>query len=225
MPAFVDRRAGSAQYLDLLQSRGVPALHSTLPYGDVSFNGHGPKGKVKVGVEIKTTADFEDSFSSKRLLSQLVGMVKEYQHIIILVTGQAPIHPGYAFTFWFQAGILLHRELDEQDAADWLASLYNWWQKPWNKHSSLKGLELPRQGKDESLIPVDPSPTRLWSACLPGIGWELSGRVAREFASPLDLATASEDRWGQIQGIGPKRATAIRHWIRGLYTAKYKWTR
>lgn len=214
MPCFIDRRDGSRQYLDLLQDRGIPALMSTLQYGDVSFVGNGPKGKVKVGVEVKTTTDFRDSFDSKRLVSQLAGMLPMYDHTLLLVVGP-DVHPGHAFTFWFQAGVLLHHATDEQAAADWLAALWRWWQKPWSKHSSLKGLELPRQGKDESLIPVDPSLTRMWAACLPGIGWELSGRIAKRFNAPVDLVAVPTSKWA-VPGLGPKKLSAISKAIRGF---------
>lgn len=218
MPCFVDRRDGSRQYLDLLQERGVPALLASLPYGDVSFAGNGPQGKVRVGVEVKTLSDFHDSFDSKRLMSQLAGMLPMYDHTLLLVVGPA-VHPGHAFTFWFQAGVLLHHATDEQAAADWLAALWRWWQKPWSRHSSLKGLELPRKGKDESLIPVDPSPTRVQAHILPGVGWELSGRIASRFKSPEDLFLSmrmiGRPNWQGIPGVGPKKIEAIRQWMKG----------
>lgn len=217
MPVFVDRRSGSAQYLDLLQERGVPALLHTLQFGDISFVGNGPKGKVKVGVEVKSTSDFSDSFDSKRLVSQLTGMRQQYDETLLLVTGQHHVHPGHAFTFWFQAGVLMHRTLDVQDGADWLAALWRWWEKPWSKHSSLKGLELPRQG--ETLIPIDPTPTRVQAHVLPGVGWELSGRIAARFDSPEDMFLSmrmiGHPKWQGIPGVGPKKIEAIRQWMKG----------
>ena len=207
----VDPREGSKQYATLLEARGLPVTVERLPYGDVAFSGHGPKGLVQIGVEIKTAGDFASSFSDKRWHQQLGGMQRMYDHSVLLVTNDwDDIHPGLFLSMHYLGGILVHTSLGSEEGAEWIESLYKWWQKPWEKHQSLQGLQLPQDRSSEfTLVPTDHSLTRLWAACLPGIGWELSARVERQFPSAAHLALAPREAWTDVDGIGKARAQAI----------------
>lgn len=213
----VDCRDGSRQYTDLLSAHRCPTTRTTLPYGDLAFEGSGPDGVVEIGIEVKTLGDFSASYRNHRLQRQLRGMRKRYGVSILLITGvyTDEVNEASLFSLYFQAQVLTKTVETEKDGAKWVARLYNWWQKPWDKHTSMKGLYMPEGPDEESLIPVEPSLTRRWAACLPGIGWELSGRVAKELEAPGDIALVSEMWWRGIEGVGPKKAEAIVKAIKG----------
>jgi ERCC4-type nuclease len=85
---LVDNRIGSKDLLSSLPERLNPQT-ATLPYGDVSFVGKGPNGKLfNVGVEIKTISDSLDSFTSKRFVAdQLPGLLECYDRVYYLLEG------------------------------------------------------------------------------------------------------------------------------------------
>ncbi len=86
-----------------------------------------------------------------------------------------------------------------------LVNLYNWWQKPWESHSSVEAVKLqsgnPLTGKVSTLRRV--------AAALPGVGWELSRRVEQHFKSVENMAGALSSEWMEVSGIGKGRALEI----------------
>lgn len=211
----VDPRRGSKQYIELIAAYKCPTTSSLLPFGDFAFEGSGPRGVVEIGVEVKDLQDFSSSYRNKRLQQQLRGMRDEYDVSILLITGvyTDEVNEASLFSLYFQAQVLTKTVETEDDAAAWVAKLYSWWQKPWDRHTSMKGLYIPL-GQEESVIPVEPSPTRVCAALMPGIGWELSGRIAKIVKAPEDLF--KDLSWmDKVPGIGEKKQLAILRWMRG----------
>lgn len=84
---LIDNRAGSG---DLI---AYPPLNAhgelcRLSAGDVAITGNGPRGTVRVGVEVKSITDLISSFSNGRLQdTQIPGMQKEYDVLWLLYYG------------------------------------------------------------------------------------------------------------------------------------------
>jgi len=84
----LDDRAGSKDLAPHLRHRGLEIALTRLEYGDLSFDGSGPRGPVLVGVEYKTIRDLLASMRSGRLPGhQLPGMVRRYDYYYLIVEG------------------------------------------------------------------------------------------------------------------------------------------
>jgi len=84
----VDDRAGSDSLIVPLRALGLDVKSTRLSYGDVSFDGQGPRGPVLIGVEYKSVRDLLASMRNGRLPGhQLPGMAREYDIYYLLVEG------------------------------------------------------------------------------------------------------------------------------------------
>lgn len=115
------------------------------------------------------------------------------------------------------AHVLLTRDVGHT-AYD-ICELYHWFQKAWNKHTSMNTLYTGhswdtqvKQSEELVMIPtIDhrPSLTRLWAAGIEGIGVKMSADAERVFKTPRELANADESDWMNVPGIGLKTASGI----------------
>src|SRR5579872_5890163 len=87
---LVDKRAGSSEFYPLLQSLGLDAQLTMMPFGDVAWVGVGPNQcPVNVGIEIKKIDDALACLISGRMAAnQIPGMIKSYDHIYFLLIGE-----------------------------------------------------------------------------------------------------------------------------------------
>lgn len=115
----IDRRAGSQELFAPLQQMGIPVRLTTLDSADLAFDGHGPTGPVRVGVEVKTLADYLQSLASGRWTGhQLPKLTAAYPYRYLLIEGlwrpaldgsglltvPAPRRRGSARLAWVEAG-------------------------------------------------------------------------------------------------------------------------
>ncbi len=249
MALIVDSRVGSTptesraarakSLIHDLRRLGVPAKLGKLRFGDVSFVGQGPKGAIRVGIELKTiTGLLTDMVTGRFAGTQIPGMQRAYARRYLLLQGamRPSIHDGLlevprgSDRWWspsprimyidfvkfvddigLRAGFEIRRSWNHMDTLYHLAGIFLGWQVPWDKHKGLKSF-------DESGVVImdEPSLTRLWGKALPKVGWERSEAVDKRFETPLDLAQASQREWEKIPGIG--KIIAARAWraIRGL---------
>lgn len=171
----------------MLDDRNLPLTVKTLPAGDVKFIGCGPEGRpVRVGVEIKTVNEFLSSIYTKRLSRlQVPLMVKHYEDKWLIVEGQIRrsdngrvelLHPflgwveplgashdwgtvqSFLLSLRIKGGINVWFVADRDGTADWIASLYYWWRKDWDKHTTFNGVYLGANAQPEDsggdLVPV-----------------------------------------------------------------------
>ena len=83
---YVDYRRGSGSdgkgkelLQPIIRKLGIACESTELPYGDVSFEGKGPKGPVTVGIERKTLNDMLSCIDDSRFSGhQYIGMTKLY---------------------------------------------------------------------------------------------------------------------------------------------------
>lgn len=115
---------------------------------------------------------------------------------------------------------IVRKACNKHDALHQIINLHNWWQKPWDSHGSTKAVKY-----QSNQIFTKASTCRLIAAQLPGVGWDMAGKVERWFeGNVLRMIDATEDDWAEISwttekgkknSIGPKRAAAIYQALRG----------
>ena len=77
-----------------------------------------------------------------------------------------------------------------------LAGIYQWWQKDWDSHQSTEAVK-----SQTDSIYRKPSTTRAVASSLPGVGWELAGKVERTFGSVIAMANASIEEWAGVSWV------------------------
>lgn len=85
---LVDRRVGSAELVPVLEFQGLKTEITDLAFGDIAFEGHGPRGLCMIGIERKVLRDMIQSMRSGRFSAhQLPGMVQTYDFGYLIVEG------------------------------------------------------------------------------------------------------------------------------------------
>lgn len=236
------RLRDSCKELQTLVHRiGVPAELAQLEFGDACFDGNGPDGQVMIGVERKTLSDMLNCIDDSRYTAhQRPGMMAMYRYNFLFVEGlwKPDIQTGYMMEFvgsmtWrpyryrtqftryhklFRyllsvqlAGtpVILTRDLEH--TAFNLCELYHYFSKKWENHTAL----METQKLNMPSLTGKPSLVRRWSSELEGVGVKLSLEAEKVFPNPFALASADEEQWMKIPGVGYKLAKAIVKAIRG----------
>lgn len=229
----VDTRAGSKDLIEPLRAAGLVVEGCRLTAGDVEWVGRGPKGApVLVGVEYKKWADLLTCMRDGRFAEQVRGMAKCQDYRWLLVEGRirpgkkgvieepnrgggwAEMHGHYTYqeaaawitTMASRAGVLVWRTESFAETVAWLRAQYLWWTaKDWEEHRAHLDFYQPRDAEQF----VEPSVVQLMAMALPGVGTAKAVAIASEFDSPLDMATAEEERWRKIDGIGKTMAERL----------------
>ena len=243
-PILVDDREGSKDLVPLLKKRRLPVKATRLDFGDVAWEGHGPKGGCKVGIEYKTVRDVLSSMTSGRYAGhQLPGMIRQYDYVYLLVWGmvredyESGLLQEYGkFDKWWDVTVGQTRFMYQQYAAylDTMQTKVGVKVIRVNReheaaaeiHSLYRwwtSKKWEQHGSDKVLYtPPPPSalfmkPTlvRKWATALDGIGWEKSLGVEQKFKTALDLALADPREWMEVPGIGKGLAEKAVRLIRG----------
>lgn len=82
-----------------------------------------------------------------------------------------------------------------------IVNRYNWWQKPWEEHSSTDPIKT-----QVDVMFTKPSLIRVIASNLPGIGWVRSKAVEQAFLNTHNMVNAPHEAWEAIEGIGEKTA-------------------
>lgn len=108
-------------------------------------------------------------------------------------------------------GVIITYTQDLAHTAYNLAEMYQYFQKPWGRHTSM----LETQKLQIPSLTGRPSLVRRWASDLDGVGVEKSMAADRIFKNGFDLALGDESDWLQIPGVGEKTAASIVKQIRG----------
>ena len=92
-----------------------------------------------------------------------------------------------------------------------ICEIYNYFQKPWEDHTSM--LELHKIAIPD--MRVKPPLVRKWAAAIDDIGVKMSLAAEDIFKTPYDLACADETDWMRIPRLGVKTARKIIREVRG----------
>ena len=119
------------------------------------------------------------------------------------------------------AGVVIIRSNNKRETAAIVCNRFDWYQKPWEKHESLrvtyKAAPPPRRLRR-------PGVAARFAAELLSIKWVLADRLAAEFSSVLDMVGAPaprkmpkqlRERWEGIEGIGKVKAAQAWAELRG----------
>uniref|UniRef100_A0A6M3K154 Putative nuclease n=1 Tax=viral metagenome TaxID=1070528 RepID=A0A6M3K154_9ZZZZ len=217
-----------------------------LSYGDVMFTGNGPEGVTyRIGIERKVVRDLISSMANGRLVGhQLAGMKNSYNVVYVLVEGafrpaqDSGLVEMYSRHCWHVAdfgesrrrfmyrdivaflntlgicgGVTVLRAGTRVETAAIVSALHYWWtNKEFEEHHGHMKEFVP-----EVVLPLGKvSTVRRVAMTLPGIGWELSSRVADKFENVLQMVSAPVEEWETIPGIGNGIATKAVRELRGL---------
>jgi ERCC4-type nuclease len=106
----------------------------------------------------------------------------------------------------YLAGVIVKRSFDVRETAAIILALYTWFQRPLDRHQSLKMIyKQPRP----SVSLVRPGLLRRLASELPDIGWEKSGAAEQHFGSVIGMMLADEKDWQRIPGIGKTTAQRV----------------
>lgn len=242
----VDDRIGSVDLVPIFQKHAQSPAVSALRLfsGDVAFDGMGPKGAVRIGIERKRMRDMISSMRKGRYSgSQLPTLLQYYDEFFLFVEGL--FREGFAGALevqgdrggWYplrigdrSSPLIQYTELDR-----FLCTIESHTpvnirrtQSPEDTVSQIVSLYHHRQKPwdkhhshqalytpQSTLMVGKAGLVRKWASDLSGIGWEKSGSVAIKFRTGLELAMAGPEEWLTIPGIGKTLAQRAYDQIRG----------
>ena len=226
---YIDNRVGSKELLPKLPKCSSTLIR--LEYADAAFLGRGIDDvPISIGIERKRIHDLITSMTTGRLSGhQLPGLHASYDIVYLVVEGLwrpnpsdgiletakakhwEPIRFGsrsymakdiykYLNTLRICSGIRICRTGTLRETAQLILSLYQWWNdKALDAHRAHMMLHIPSASLNTKNIPIV---RILAERVLPGIGKEKAKLVFKRFKSVLEMVTASEKDWREIEGIG-----------------------
>jgi ERCC4-type nuclease len=218
----------------MFENLHLKVSRARLKFGDVSFEGNGPEGRVvTVGIEVKRVPDLLQSLKDGRLVgTQLPGLQRSYELPWLMVHGSARpgrdgllevYHPRwkwvkphanvmfkdvqkFLWTMRFKYGVDWRWYPSTEDMVVGIQSLYEWWTgKEWEEHASGQAFDF----STEKTFLYQPSFTRSVAKELPGIGWKRSRDVVHRFRTVESMVLASESEWRSVPGVGKVNARRI----------------
>lgn len=110
------------------------------------------------------------------------------------------------------AGVDILYTRDLTHSAIDVLELFNYWQKRWEDHTSLREVQRVALPTFHGKVPL----VRKWAADIDDIGVKYSERAETLFKTPIKLAQADELQWMRIDGIGAKTAKKIISQVWGM---------
>lgn len=224
-----------AEIIGYIRRFGVPCEPANLEFGDAMFEGKGPDGPILIGIERKALNDLLQCIDDARLAGhQLIGMRDDFKVRVLMVEGHWKAHDpdgflmdsyngiNYGFAKYRSqrvlyaklyrylisvslTGVLVSQARDLWHTAYNICEYYHYFQKPWAAHTAMQEIHkvaIPSLGGKPSL-------TRKWANDIDGIGVKLSEQAERLFRTPIRLATADEQQWLRLPGVGVPTAQRI----------------
>ncbi len=241
-PVFVDRREGSAGLAPFLAGYRLPVEIRHMDYADIAFDGHGPMGPHRIGIERKCLGDMLQSMRSGRLSGhQIPGLMATYDTVYVIVEGVYRCAPesgiletfrrggwaphtlgtqrflwheleGYLATLESKGGVRLRWSSGIGQTAAIVDSLYRWWGKDWARHKALDVVYTP---PPPTLGLVEPSLVRKVAVQLPGVGWDKAAAVDERFKSVAEMVGAGVKDWAALKGFGKVLAARVVRCLKG----------
>ncbi len=201
----------SADFVRLLSDAGVDVERKQLQVGDFLCS-------ERLAVERKTRSDFEQSIMDGRLFSQLSNLISNFPRVAVVVEGesaegriskQALLGAYAAVVSDFGASMFFTR--DTEGTAELLCALA--------KHEQLaKKIPMRVFAKRKTLTAS--ANQRAIAEMLPMVGPKLAKALLERFGNVESLFTASEEELRKVEGVGAKRAKAIRSVIENPYSSE-----
>lgn len=241
---FVDSRAGSDDLIKPLAkalSLDPEDVKTTLPFGDVMFEGRGIGGAaLTIGIEFKKLGEMITSCRDGRFAGhQLPGMLKTYERSYLLIEGtwradrngfvatfqgskrgwqavpgkmRAAEYEKHLLTFGECGAITVTQTDIRESTLRYLVNLYRWWtDSDLDKHTSHLAVHQPAMLGEVSDI-------RRALMQWPGVGREVSKAAEWTFGSVENAATASAQSWAVLdvngKQFGQEKARKVVEFLR-----------
>ncbi len=230
---LIDNRVGSKEFIQFFDPKEARLTH--LEFADFAFAGNGlDTFPWQIGLELKTIEDMLSCIGSGRFTGhQLPGLLNSYQCVYLILQGLWRANPNtgviqkrrgrvwsdiahgrpisykalvnFINTLQVKTDIKFYRTISDKETSDLIKSLYSWWSKPYESHTSCLALHKP--------IPkiqlTEPTLVQIMAFDLPGVGFELSLRVSKYFDNVQQMVNANAKEWQAIEGVGKKKAEMI----------------
>ena len=203
----VDHRE-SADFDAMLGSMGAQVERKQLEVGDFVCSG-------RLVVERKTRADFESSIVDGRLFAQLKNLTENYPRVAIIVEGEttegrvskeALLGAYAAVVSDFGASLFFTRSLEKTTELVFALA----------KHEQRDGKQMMRVFAKRKTLTASAN-QRAMIEMLPMVGPKLAKALLTHFKNIETLVNASEEELKKVEGMGKKRAKAIRSIIENSY--------
>ena len=208
---FADYREKSSGVVKQLVDLGVQTRLEMLGVADYVLS-------ARAAVELKLVDDFVASIIDGRLLEQLKELKRNFERPIIIIQGERDIygvrsvHPnairGMLATMMLGFGIPLIQTRDEAETAQLLLAMAKREQEEGKREFSPHADRKPMTLKEQQEYIV---------SALPNIGPSLARDLLKGLGSVDAVFNATEDRLKEVDGVGEKKAKAIRDIIGGKY--------
>jgi Fanconi anemia group M protein len=173
---------------------------------------------ARCAVEFKTVEDFAQSIVDGRLLAQLKELKQQYERPVIIVEGTQDlfavrnIHPnairGMLATIAVSYGIPIIYTKDTKDTAAQLIAMARREQAlnrdTFQPHAEKRAMSM--QEQQEFIV-----------SALPNVGLNLAKELLKHFKSVKNVVNASEEELKKVDGVGDKKAKAIKDSVEKEY--------
>jgi len=207
----VDSREKSSNVVRELVNLGVSVSMQTLPVADYVIS-------ERVGIELKTKADFVNSIVDKRLLPQIKGLRNNFESPLLIIEGEEDIysirkvHPnairGMLSSIALDYSVPIVYTKNSKDTAELIHTIARREQENKDREFSLRLERKPLTTKEQQEYLVE---------SLPGVGPAIAKALLKELGSVSNVFKASKDDLQKVSNLGPKRADEIRRIIDEKY--------
>lgn len=237
----VDPRVGSRELLKYFTKN--KAVISGELSADFEFLGNGPDGVCNVGIERKQMMEFIADFP-RFANNQLYNMLQVYDFCYLALEGPYQPTPdkhievwetdhwnnrlhndkvpefktfmGRVYTLINRCNFHVIHTVNEMHTAYAIEALYNWYQKPWDTHTSYNIEYTP---PPPPAMPRVPTIMEKMLVQIPSVGWTKAIAIAAEYKSVQALCIAQDYEIADIvvgkQHVGEKSARMIKRYING----------
>jgi Fanconi anemia group M protein len=201
----VDHRERPSGIPDLLALRDVDVREEQLPVGDYILSEH-------IAVERKQATDFLDSLIGHRLFDQVRRLAAAYPRPILIIEGDGlfnrQVHEqaiyGAVSAIMVDYGFSIFTSTDSEETAHVLYSIASREQLPQIKELPLRGRKPVRSVPEQQRFLIEG---------LPFVSAVSARRLLGHFGSVRRIINATHAELCEIEGIGAKKAQAIREII------------
>lgn len=207
----VDSREKSSNVVRELVNLGVEVSMKSLPVADYVVS-------ERVGIELKTKADFVNSIIDKRLLTQVRELRNNFESPLLVIEGEEDIysirnvHPnairGMLSSIAIDYSVPIIYTVNSKDTAELIRTIARREQENKDRDFPLRLERKPLSVKDQQEFIVE---------SLPGVGPSLAKSLLSEFGSVAKVFNAHTDDLQKVNSLGPKRASDIRQVVDEKY--------
>jgi len=109
----------------------------------------------------------------------------------------------------YNCTVLFWRTPNQSQSVSWLRDTYLWWQKDFNKHSSHKQLQKPKEPRRAGLLNFQkPSTLQMMLMGVPDLGEKKSKVLSERFKTMQELVTAPVEDIAELHGFS--KASAVK---------------